>query len=316
MTQIQQDIDFVKSILPSHYTVKESKPEGRCIHCVSSIGIEESPYQLWQNIFDQFKGYFKDRFQEVFHNVCANHRNFSIYIKKPTWTKKFAEEFEREASVWEQHSYLNNWNNQQKQQHMTPLSINDPQLVSKLSDILEVLPVGRTKEATEQNIKNVLLPLLEQQGLCFCLNVPSNGYSEPKMGKETLTAALAPGQSTGEFHETLMKQREMGKGLGDYSKPISKTPVAPPQPVFGIGTAMDVAQAGKKIARKGWNGKDMFVYYVPAGCYPSLTDVAKKEFGSTVVYNHYLAIKNVDGTVSTWAPSCSDALAKDWYIVE
>ena len=85
---------------------------------------------------------------------------------------------------------------------------------------------------------------------------------------------------------------------------------------MGIGSAINAAKQGFKIAREGWNGKGMFVYYVPANEYKTNTDVAKKEFGETVKYNAYLAIKNVNGTVSTWVPSINDCLADDWLIVE
>ena len=73
---------------------------------------------------------------------------------------------------------------------------------------------------------------------------------------------------------------------------------------------------GGKVARKGWNGKGMFVYYVPEDSYPARTEVAKKVFGEKVKYNPYFAIKNVNGTVSTWVPSINDCLAEDWEVVE
>lgn len=82
------------------------------------------------------------------------------------------------------------------------------------------------------------------------------------------------------------------------------------------GEAIEALKQGKKVARMGWNGQGMFVYYVPAQSYQSVTEVAKKEFGSTTFYNDYFAIKNTDGTVSTWVPSVRDNLAQDWYVVE
>ncbi len=82
-----------------------------------------------------------------------------------------------------------------------------------------------------------------------------------------------------------------------------------------IGNAMMAVQAGYKVSRKGWNGINMFVYYVPGGYYQTQTDVAKNEFGPNVEYRPYLAIKNTGNTVSTWSPSVGDALANDWYIV-
>lgn len=83
-----------------------------------------------------------------------------------------------------------------------------------------------------------------------------------------------------------------------------------------FGLAIEALKKGYKVARKGWNGKGMYVYYVPANSYKTITEVAKKEFGEKAKYNAYLAIKCVDGSVSTWVPSINDALAEDWEIVD
>lgn len=62
-----------------------------------------------------------------------------------------------------------------------------------------------------------------------------------------------------------------------------------------FGLAVEAMMRGNQVARAGWNGKGLFVYLVPA--------------------NAYFALKGVDNTVSTWAPSVSDALAEDWVIL-
>lgn len=92
---------------------------------------------------------------------------------------------------------------------------------------------------------------------------------------------------------------------------------APAFTSLSFGEAIKAIKGGSKIARAGWNGKGMFVYLVPAASYPAQTGAAKSFFGDggMVPYNAYMAIKNVDNTVSTWAPSGSDALAEDWEIV-
>ena len=84
---------------------------------------------------------------------------------------------------------------------------------------------------------------------------------------------------------------------------------------FGLG--LEAVKRGHRVARAGWNGKGMFVYLVPANAYPAQTGAAKAFFGegALVPYNAYFALKGVDGAVSTWAPSGSDALAEDWQIV-
>ena len=83
---------------------------------------------------------------------------------------------------------------------------------------------------------------------------------------------------------------------------------------MNFGQAIEALKQGRKVERKGWNGKGMFVYYVPPAAYPVQTDAAKSFFGenSVVPYNAYLAIKNVNNTVSTWVPSINDCLAEDW----
>lgn len=84
-----------------------------------------------------------------------------------------------------------------------------------------------------------------------------------------------------------------------------------------FGLAIEALKKGHKVARAGWNGKGMFVYFVPAASYPVQTGAAKSHFGdgAMVPYNAYMALKNVDETVSTWVPSVNDCLAEDWSIL-
>lgn len=85
-----------------------------------------------------------------------------------------------------------------------------------------------------------------------------------------------------------------------------------------FGLAVEAMKKGAKVARAGWNGAGMFAYLVPANSYPAQTGVAESYFGegAMVPYNAYMALKTVDGTISTWAPSSSDALADDWKIID
>jgi hypothetical protein len=84
---------------------------------------------------------------------------------------------------------------------------------------------------------------------------------------------------------------------------------------FGFGTALEELKAGSKVARSGWNGKGMFIYYVPAASYPAQTEIAKKEFGETVPYGAYIAMKTAQGNVVPWLASQTDVLADDWQVV-
>ena len=67
-----------------------------------------------------------------------------------------------------------------------------------------------------------------------------------------------------------------------------------------IGTAIQAMKSGCKIAREGWNGKGMFLYYIPAGEYSTRTKVAKETFGEKAAYRSYIAMKTVDNEVVPW----------------
>lgn len=85
---------------------------------------------------------------------------------------------------------------------------------------------------------------------------------------------------------------------------------------FDFGSAVYLLKMGKKVARKGWNGNGMFVYYVPAASYPvernNLETMGGEFENDMVPCREYLALKTAQGDVATWSPSVSDALATDW----
>ena len=85
-----------------------------------------------------------------------------------------------------------------------------------------------------------------------------------------------------------------------------------------FGKAIEWLKQGKKVARKGWNGKGQYVYYVPAAKYKWQTENAREiaDKDGMVAYREYMALKTVQGDIATWVPSVSDVLAEDWVIVE
>lgn len=87
---------------------------------------------------------------------------------------------------------------------------------------------------------------------------------------------------------------------------------------FNFSKALEELKQGKKVARTGWNGKGMFVYYVAGGDYTVQMDSVKQyaDKNNCLHYEPYFAIRNVRGTINTWVPSVSDLLADDWYVVE
>ena len=83
-----------------------------------------------------------------------------------------------------------------------------------------------------------------------------------------------------------------------------------------FGHAIELLKEGRRITRAGWNGKGMWLYYVPAAVYKAQTPAARGQFGENVPYRAYIAMKTVDNDVVPWLASQSDVLAEDWMVVE
>lgn len=85
-----------------------------------------------------------------------------------------------------------------------------------------------------------------------------------------------------------------------------------------FGKAIEALKNGKKVARAGWNGKGMFLYYVPANKYKSCTAIGYSiaDSDGNVEYDAYIAMKTAQGNVVPWLASQTDALAEDWHIAE
>lgn len=87
-----------------------------------------------------------------------------------------------------------------------------------------------------------------------------------------------------------------------------------------FGKALAALKAGDLVAREGWNGKGMFLYFVPAASYPAGRNVLGTMAGvfpdDMVPYQAYIAMKTVQNTVVPWLASQSDVLADDWIVVE
>lgn len=101
---------------------------------------------------------------------------------------------------------------------------------------------------------------------------------------------------------------------------------------LNFGQAIQAMKAGKAVARKGWNGKGLFVFMqVPAEIgkdivpkMQSLPDSVKSVFARrfeaegtlpVIRYSNQMALVDTGNNVSGWAPSASDTLAEDWNIV-
>lgn len=85
-----------------------------------------------------------------------------------------------------------------------------------------------------------------------------------------------------------------------------------------FSTALLHIKSGHKVARKGWNGKGMFIFLVAGstftvnrapllGIYPE---------GTVVNYHAHVDMRTADGQIVPWLCSQTDMLADDWEKVE
>lgn len=85
------------------------------------------------------------------------------------------------------------------------------------------------------------------------------------------------------------------------------------------GAASEQAQQGKRIAREGWNGKGMFVFYVPpVDLAPEQVDERMRQFvpDGPVHVDGYFAMWTAQGTLQPgWLASQADQLADDWIVL-
>jgi len=100
---------------------------------------------------------------------------------------------------------------------------------------------------------------------------------------------------------------------------------------MNFGQAIELLKEGKLVTRKGWNGKDMFLFSRPEDKLPahvffnavSIPDEVKryydrkhlgrKEVFEFVKVTSYICMKAADDTiVNGWLASQTDIMAEDW----
>ena len=90
---------------------------------------------------------------------------------------------------------------------------------------------------------------------------------------------------------------------------------------LNFGQAIEAAKSGKKVARKGWNGAEMYAVIMPG--YPDGIAVNETTAnahgipsGTIMKFRPYWALKTAQNDIATWAPSGSDSLAEDWVVLD
>lgn len=70
---------------------------------------------------------------------------------------------------------------------------------------------------------------------------------------------------------------------------------------MGIGAALEAMQDGQRVARRGWNGANMWL--------------AIQNPDTDGPWRPFVYIKPVDGLLTPWVASQLDLLATDWFVV-
>jgi hypothetical protein len=95
---------------------------------------------------------------------------------------------------------------------------------------------------------------------------------------------------------------------------------------MNFGQAIEALKQGKRVAREGWNGKNMFLFLLPAGIVPvkaihdtALRQVIEKELGGSETFEALGSIRmfTADKKILTgWLASQTDMLSEDWVILD
>lgn len=95
-----------------------------------------------------------------------------------------------------------------------------------------------------------------------------------------------------------------------------------------FGNAIEAMKEGKRVARRGWNGKNMFIFLTrgsrldlndfPASSQKMLSIKITGSVGlDQLIINDHIDMKTADGSITIgWTASQADMLSDDWFIVE
>ena len=96
--------------------------------------------------------------------------------------------------------------------------------------------------------------------------------------------------------------------------PISNREQMPPSGGVSFSGVVYGLKVGRRYARRGWNGKDMFIFLVNGSNFnvnrePLLSILGE---GTNVTYLAHIDMRTADGAIVPWLASQSDMLAEDW----
>ena len=96
---------------------------------------------------------------------------------------------------------------------------------------------------------------------------------------------------------------------------------------MNFGEALEALKAGKRVARRGWNGKGAYLWYMPpqrvfvanwashVGV-PNDPTPAERELGYVRICGHIDMMSAQGERVIGWLASQTDLLSDDWEIIQ
>lgn len=89
-----------------------------------------------------------------------------------------------------------------------------------------------------------------------------------------------------------------------------------------FSVALDLLKNGARVARQGWNGKNMWLCLSPGGVIPHdkfwaphNAEFARNQPNQTAEVCPYITMKTADNKIVPWLASQTDLLAEDWHEV-
>ena len=84
---------------------------------------------------------------------------------------------------------------------------------------------------------------------------------------------------------------------------------------MNFGKALEELKQGKKVARKGWNGKNQFIELATGISYKNLNNEIINVEHETIG-NNAIAFVGTSGVQLGWLASQADMLSEDWEVVK
>jgi hypothetical protein len=140
--------------------------------------------------------------------------------------------------------------------------------------------------------------------------------------KETVMTHSKPLLTGSEENETDIKDERVGRVFDDMLREDwmianeENCPILCDKAVFSFGDAIAYLKKGRKVSRKGWKGKGMFLFIADEIHFFTKTEL-KKENDEPYDMLPSITMKTADNKcVVGWVPTQADMLAEDWVFAE